>query len=234
MITTRAGEYAAEWTVQSMSPVQRSMIRAAPVWLRRRLLLRLARGLVRDSYQRKPRDLAAPARHGQRRCPRLDLLHGPRAGAASALRLLCGRVHAAARAVQSPRARRSRRLPRHRQADLRAQYRAGRRAQPTGGAASSAARSWRRSARSPGWRAMRGIAALPATPATRSAGPHPRDAVREREARRDHLLARRSVGGAAEPTISTRSVSARSRVRSGSRRSSGCRCRPRPCSPTRR
>src|SRR3989475_4127202 len=41
MITTRAGEYAAEWTVQSMSPVQRMMIRAAPNWLRCRLLVRL-------------------------------------------------------------------------------------------------------------------------------------------------------------------------------------------------
>jgi len=51
MITTRAGEYAAEWTVQSMSPVERSMIRAAPAWLRSRLLLRLARKLVRSSYQ---------------------------------------------------------------------------------------------------------------------------------------------------------------------------------------
>jgi len=51
MITTRAGEYAAEWTVQSMSPVQRSMVRAAPGWLRGRLMLRLARGLVRNSYQ---------------------------------------------------------------------------------------------------------------------------------------------------------------------------------------
>ena len=50
IITTRAGEYAAEWTVQSMSPAQRSMIRAAPEWLRRRLLLRLARALVRASY----------------------------------------------------------------------------------------------------------------------------------------------------------------------------------------
>src|SRR5262245_14050953 len=39
MIMTRAGEYAAEWTVQSMSPIQRSMIRAAPAWLRGRLLL---------------------------------------------------------------------------------------------------------------------------------------------------------------------------------------------------
>src|SRR6267154_2363484 len=38
LITTRAGEYAAEWTVDSMSPVRRSMIKAAPAWMRRRLL----------------------------------------------------------------------------------------------------------------------------------------------------------------------------------------------------
>src|ERR1051325_2138377 len=38
IITTRAGEYAAEWTVASMSPVQRMLIRAAPNWLRGRLL----------------------------------------------------------------------------------------------------------------------------------------------------------------------------------------------------
>jgi bacteriochlorophyll 4-vinyl reductase len=51
MITTRAGEYAADWTVQSMPAMQRAVIKAAPVWLRRRLLLRLARHLVRDTYQ---------------------------------------------------------------------------------------------------------------------------------------------------------------------------------------
>ena len=51
MITARAGEYAAEWTVQSMSPVQRSIIKAAPGWMRRRMLLRLARALVRSSYR---------------------------------------------------------------------------------------------------------------------------------------------------------------------------------------
>ena len=50
MITTRAGEYAAEWTVQSMPPVQRTMIKAAPGWLRARLLLRLSRTLVRSCY----------------------------------------------------------------------------------------------------------------------------------------------------------------------------------------
>jgi hypothetical protein len=51
VITTRAGEYAADWTVQSMSPVQRSIIKAAPGWVRRRLLLRQARALVRSSYR---------------------------------------------------------------------------------------------------------------------------------------------------------------------------------------
>src|ERR1700704_2091552 len=41
MITTRAGEDAAEWTGAAMPPVQRAMIKAAPVWLRSRMLLRL-------------------------------------------------------------------------------------------------------------------------------------------------------------------------------------------------
>lgn len=51
IITARAGEYAAEWTVQSLPPPRRAMIRAAPSWLRRRLLIRLARQLVRETYQ---------------------------------------------------------------------------------------------------------------------------------------------------------------------------------------
>jgi len=50
LITARAGEYAAEWTVESMPPLQRTFIRAAPVWVRTHLLLRLWRRLVRDSY----------------------------------------------------------------------------------------------------------------------------------------------------------------------------------------
>lgn len=51
MITSRAGEYAAEWTVESMPPMRRAIIRAAPSWLRARMLLRMARQLVRESYQ---------------------------------------------------------------------------------------------------------------------------------------------------------------------------------------
>src|SRR5213594_393830 len=51
LITTRAGEYAAEWTVQSMRPLQRTLIRAAPAAIRSRMVLRLARKLVRSSYR---------------------------------------------------------------------------------------------------------------------------------------------------------------------------------------
>lgn len=51
IVTVRAGEYAAEWTVQSMPPLRRSAIKAAPVWLRTRMLMRLSRRLVRDTYQ---------------------------------------------------------------------------------------------------------------------------------------------------------------------------------------
>src|SRR5204863_9216368 len=51
MITTRAGEYAAEWTVASMPSMRRAFIRAAPSWLRARLLLRLSRQLVRQTYK---------------------------------------------------------------------------------------------------------------------------------------------------------------------------------------
>ena len=51
IITTRAGEYAAEWTVQAMAPFPRAALKATPEWLRRRLVLRLARGVVRSSYR---------------------------------------------------------------------------------------------------------------------------------------------------------------------------------------
>lgn len=50
-ITTRAGEYAAEWTVESLPPMRRAFLRTAPAWLRVHLLLRLARQLVRASYR---------------------------------------------------------------------------------------------------------------------------------------------------------------------------------------
>jgi hypothetical protein len=51
LVTTRAGEYAAEWTVQSMAQTRRGMIKAAPLWLRTRMLIGLAGELVRETYQ---------------------------------------------------------------------------------------------------------------------------------------------------------------------------------------
>jgi hypothetical protein len=50
MITTRAGEYAADWTVESLPPFKRAMIKSAPGWLRARLVLGVARDLVRACY----------------------------------------------------------------------------------------------------------------------------------------------------------------------------------------
>jgi hypothetical protein len=50
-ITTCAGEYAAEWTVEAMAPFERTLIKAAPAWLRSRLLLHLAGRLVTHSYR---------------------------------------------------------------------------------------------------------------------------------------------------------------------------------------
>jgi hypothetical protein len=49
-ITTCAGEYAAEWTVESMAPFERTLTKAAPAWLRSRLLMRLLDRLVTQSY----------------------------------------------------------------------------------------------------------------------------------------------------------------------------------------
>jgi len=50
-ITRRAGEYAAEWTVQSVGAYQRAVMRTAPGWLRARLVLRLARRFVRTTCE---------------------------------------------------------------------------------------------------------------------------------------------------------------------------------------
>lgn len=49
-ITARAGEYAAEWTVGDLSPLERRFIRALPASLRTRAALRRARALVRETY----------------------------------------------------------------------------------------------------------------------------------------------------------------------------------------
>jgi bacteriochlorophyll 4-vinyl reductase len=49
-VTSRAGEYAADWTVNNLPPLERRVIRALPNGLRVRAALRTGRALVRDTY----------------------------------------------------------------------------------------------------------------------------------------------------------------------------------------
>ena len=51
LVSARAGEYTAEWWVAAMPAFKRTMIRAAPPWLRVYLVMRLARALVRTTYR---------------------------------------------------------------------------------------------------------------------------------------------------------------------------------------
>jgi bacteriochlorophyll 4-vinyl reductase len=50
LIAARAGEYSAEWTVASLPPMERTLIRMAPEGLRLRLVMRVARRMVRGTY----------------------------------------------------------------------------------------------------------------------------------------------------------------------------------------
>ena len=49
-VVTRAGRYAAEWTVRSLPSLEQRLISALPAPLRLRAALRTARGLVRATY----------------------------------------------------------------------------------------------------------------------------------------------------------------------------------------
>ena len=50
LIAARAGEYTAEWCVADLPPLRRALLRAAPPALRLRLVMRVARGMVRNTY----------------------------------------------------------------------------------------------------------------------------------------------------------------------------------------
>jgi hypothetical protein len=62
-VTRRAGEYAADWTVAAQSPARRSLVKALPLWLRSRLVLRLARRTVQGTHAGNRAKLRL--RHGQ-------------------------------------------------------------------------------------------------------------------------------------------------------------------------
>ena len=50
LVTSRAGQYAAQWTFDNLTPIERTIIRALPVMLRARVAMHLARKVVRGSY----------------------------------------------------------------------------------------------------------------------------------------------------------------------------------------
>jgi hypothetical protein len=50
LVTERAGEYAAQWTFDNLSSLERSMIRALPVTLRARMALQLTKRVIRRSH----------------------------------------------------------------------------------------------------------------------------------------------------------------------------------------
>ena len=51
LVAARAGEYAAEWWVADLHAFKRTVIRAAPPGLRRRLVMRVARSMIRSTYR---------------------------------------------------------------------------------------------------------------------------------------------------------------------------------------
>ena len=51
LITARAGEYTAEWTVADFPAYRRALIRAAPPGLRVHLVMREARAMIRKTYR---------------------------------------------------------------------------------------------------------------------------------------------------------------------------------------
>lgn len=50
LVATRAGEYTAEWTVADLAPLERAIIRGAPAAFRPRLVMRVARRMVRNTF----------------------------------------------------------------------------------------------------------------------------------------------------------------------------------------
>ena len=49
-VMARAGEYASDWSLASMSPLRRRLILMLPLWWRARAALGVSRGVVRESY----------------------------------------------------------------------------------------------------------------------------------------------------------------------------------------
>jgi len=51
LVAARAGEYTAEWMVADLPPLERAIIRGAPAAFRPRLVMRVARRMVRNTFE---------------------------------------------------------------------------------------------------------------------------------------------------------------------------------------
>ena len=120
VVTTRAGEYAAEWTVLSMASTERAFVNAMPERLRQRLVLRLACRLVRSSYSGSRAVWHLEAGTADVELGASILLYCARAGVGSVVRLLRVGAHASVPALRSVRPCRGRGVSRNRRSDVRA------------------------------------------------------------------------------------------------------------------
>ena len=87
-VVARAGEYAAEWTVNGLPALERRVLRTLPLRLRTRAALRTARALVTRDLSRLAGDRAHAQGSGLDRSARLAVLRGARSVGAAAVRVL--------------------------------------------------------------------------------------------------------------------------------------------------
>ena len=85
-VMARAGEYAADWSLSSMSPLRRRLILMLPMWFRSRAALAVSRSLVRESYSgskattRVRKSTATVVLHGSLFCTVREPAAGPLCG----------------------------------------------------------------------------------------------------------------------------------------------------------
>ena len=88
LVAARAGEYTAEWTVADLSAFKRAVIRAAPPSLRARLVMRVARSVVRSTCRSSRASVRWRKGLGAVHI-RLDFLRRARSRRRAVVRILC-------------------------------------------------------------------------------------------------------------------------------------------------
>ena len=92
LVTSRAGQYAAQWTFDSLTPLQRSFIRALPVMMRARMAMHLAKKVVRRSFTGSRGVTKLRKGRGSLTLRQFGFLHRSRAVRLAVVRVLFGRA----------------------------------------------------------------------------------------------------------------------------------------------